>query len=161
VDSEFEELRKRFEGAALAYGLDQKPQASPKPVPLSRAKLKRLLAAGGKITGIRFKSRSLVLAGDNIMSQKEITREQAAAIAADNLRWREEARGYQIHLVVRLDEIKGPHPNPYGPSSQDLHDAWIVYLHDPNFIGLCSSTIMVISRDTGHVTYLGSACDEG
>jgi hypothetical protein len=95
------------------------------------------------------------------MSQNAITREQAAAIAAQNLRWRKDVRGYQIRSVLRIEEIKGPQPNPYLPSSQDLHDAWIVYLHDPNCIGLCSSTIMVISRDTGHVSYLGSACDEG
>ena len=123
MDTEFEELYKRFEDATLAWRQDQKPQASPKPASLSSAKLRRLLAAGGKITGIRLKSRSLVVVEDSSMSQKEITREQAAAIAANNLWWREEVRGFQIGSVVRLDEIKGRHPNPYGPSNQDLHDA--------------------------------------
>jgi hypothetical protein len=161
VDAESEELRKRFEEATLASRGDQKSQASGKPVSLSNAKLKRLLAAGGKITGIRFKSRSLVVADKSTMSQKEITREQAAGIAADNLKWSEGFREHQISAVVRLGEIKERHPNPYGPSSQDLNDAWIVYLHDPSFFGLRSSTIMLISRLTGHVIYLGSACDEG
>jgi hypothetical protein len=161
VDTESEELRKRFEDATLAWEQDQKPQADPKPAPLSRARLKRLLAAGGKITGVRLRSKSLVVADKTTMSQKEITREQAAGIAADNLKWSEGFREHQISAVVRLGEIKERHPNPYGPSSQDLHDAWIVYLHDPSFSGLRSSTIMVISRATGHVLYLGSAFDEG
>jgi hypothetical protein len=161
VDTESEELRKRFEDATLAWGQDQTPQASPKPAPLSRARLKRLLAAGGKITGVQLRSKSLVVADKSTMSQKEITREQAAAIAADNLKLSKGFRGYQISKVVRLGEIRWARPNLYGVSDEDLDDAWIVYLHDPSFFGLRSSTVMVISRASGHVIYLGSACDEG
>ena len=161
MDAESEELRKRFEDATLARKGVEKSRASQKPASFSRAKLKRLLAAGGKIVDVRLKSRSLVPADGNGMSQKEITREQVAAIAANNLMWHKEVSGYQIRSVLRLEEIRARHPNVYGLSPEDLKTSWIAYLHDPSFFGLRSSTIIVISRATGRVIYLGSACDEG
>ncbi|MGA8708570.1 MAG: hypothetical protein WB646_16470 [Steroidobacteraceae bacterium] len=157
MDTEIEELRKRFEKADL----EREPQVSSKPVSLRLAKLKKLLRAGAKIVSVAPRKKSSTVAADDGMSRREITREQAAGIAAHNLRWSEEYRWHQIRSVLELSEIRQTRPCLYNVSEEELEGAWIVYLHDPNFLGLRSSTIMVISRATGHVRYLGSACDEG
>jgi hypothetical protein len=91
-----------------------------------------------------------------------ITREQAAQIAADVLRFKSDSDTLKVGKVVTLEEITwaGPYPS-YGTSRDIFDNAWIVYVHPKEILGLMSSTIMVISRETGHVIYFGSANDEG
>jgi hypothetical protein len=91
-----------------------------------------------------------------------ITRDQAAQIAADILRSKSEARAYEVHRVVTLDEITWRCPRPgYGVSQDIFEDSWIVYLQDKTFVDLKSSTIMVLAQSDGHLAYFGSAYDEG
>jgi hypothetical protein len=91
-----------------------------------------------------------------------ITREQAAQIANDILRSKSEAGAYEVHRVVTLDEITWRRPHAgYGVSQDVFEGSWIAYLNDRTFVGLKSSTIMLLTRDAGHLAYFGSACDEG
>jgi hypothetical protein len=91
-----------------------------------------------------------------------ITREQAAQIATDVLRFKSEAGTYEVLHVVMLDEVKSRHPVPaYGVSESIFDGNWIVYLHDKKFFGLKSSMIIVLARDAGQLLYFGSANDEG
>jgi hypothetical protein len=49
---------------------------------------------------------------------------------------------------------------PYDVMGRDALTSWIVYLEGlPAMLG--SSTIALVSRDTGQVLYYGSANDEG
>ncbi len=91
-----------------------------------------------------------------------ITREQAAQMAADVLSAKSESGAYDIHHVVRLDEIRGRRPIPdYGVDRGIFEDNWIVYMAPKAFVGLTASTIMVLDQETGQLLYFGSAHDEG
>jgi hypothetical protein len=90
-----------------------------------------------------------------------ITREQAASIAADVLHFSAERNEYNVSRVVGFDELTGAPPAAYIRSSESIEDCWIVYLGRRKFIGLCSSTIMLVSKLSGHMVYFGSAGDEG
>ena len=91
-----------------------------------------------------------------------ISREQAAQIAADVLRFKPEFATFDIDKVVTLEEITWASPNPsYGTSRTIFDNSWIVYLRPKELVGLRAGTILVISRDTGRLIYIGSANDEG
>lgn len=91
-----------------------------------------------------------------------ITREQAAQIAADVLHFSAERDDYKIGRVVSFDELTGAPPAAYIRSSESIEDCWIAYLERMTFFnGICSSTIMLVSKTTGHMVYFGSAGDEG
>jgi hypothetical protein len=91
-----------------------------------------------------------------------ISREQAKWIAADNLKLRgDPCARMAVTKVVRLNEITYARPHAYNVPPQAWEDGWIVYMADSTFVGLCSSTVMLISRSTGHMIYFGSANDEG
>ena len=91
-----------------------------------------------------------------------ITREQARALAEEFLDRTEglpRRSGEDITGVYDLREIRWPHPSLYGVSF-DLQDTWIVYVRDES-ISIQSSTIVVVSKQTGDILYCGSASDEG
>jgi hypothetical protein len=91
-----------------------------------------------------------------------ITREQAARIAADVLHFSAERDAYNIGRVVAFDELRGAPPAAYICSSESIEDCWIIYLERKTFFnGVCSSTIMLVSKLSGHMVYFGSAGDEG
>lgn len=91
-----------------------------------------------------------------------ISREQAAQIAADALRLRSVAGTFDIGKVVTLKEITWRRPSAgYAVGPDIFSNGWIVYLHPKEMRGLTASTIAVVSRETGHVQYFGSANDEG
>ncbi len=91
-----------------------------------------------------------------------ISRELAARIAADSLNLSRSSHGiFTVGKVVTVDEIAYRRPILYLSGGVGLDDCWIVYLKPTNPTGLCSSTIMLISRVTGEEVYFGSANDEG
>ena len=91
-----------------------------------------------------------------------ITREQAHWTASGFLRQNWPELICEITNVLTLDEITFREPCLYGVSDEDLGQSWIAYCHKPEMLPmLCSSTIIVISKDTGKVIYSGSANDEG
>jgi hypothetical protein len=91
-----------------------------------------------------------------------ITRDQAAQIATDILRSKSEAGRYEVQYVVTVDEITWRRPHSgYGVDRDILEDSWIAYLHDRTFVGLRSSTVLVLARNDGRLIYFGSAHDEG
>ena len=49
-----------------------------------------------------------------------------------------------------------------GKAERRIEDTWVAYLEFPNEpLMICSSTIIIISRETGAVLYAGDANDEG
>jgi hypothetical protein len=91
-----------------------------------------------------------------------INRERAAQIAVEKLKLHPQECGYlTLGKVVSIDEITGARPCVYIVDNERLEDYWIIYFDRSPFVGLCSSTIMLISRTTGAEVYFGSANDEG
>jgi hypothetical protein len=92
----------------------------------------------------------------------KVSRGQAAQIATDALHFTAERDTYEIDRVVATDELARPRPAAYMTSNVSIDDCWIVYLKRKQWIPvLCSSTIMLVSKDTGHMVYFGGAGDEG
>jgi hypothetical protein len=91
-----------------------------------------------------------------------INREQAAQIAVEKLRFHSQECGFlTVEKVVSIDEIVGARPCVYMVGNESMEDCWIIYVNPGHFVGLGSSTIMLISRTTGAEVYFGSANDEG
>jgi hypothetical protein len=66
----------------------------------------------------------------------------------------------KIREVMDVEELQRRNlrePSIYGI---DVHGCWLVYLEQPGW-AIRSSQIVAVSKDTGQVVYLGSACDEG
>jgi hypothetical protein len=91
-----------------------------------------------------------------------INREQALQIAVEKLKLHPQDWGcLTVGKVVSIDEIPGARPCAYLVGNESMEDCWIVYFDRSHFVGLGSSTIMLISRTTGAEVYFGSANDEG
>jgi hypothetical protein len=91
-----------------------------------------------------------------------ISREQAAAIAKDALFFTDGRGRYKVYAVRGFDGNDCRHPHIYGMSDSTFADCWIVYLQpDPYIPVICSSTIMLIAKDSGRMVYFGMAADEG
>jgi len=91
-----------------------------------------------------------------------ISREWATQIAVENLKLHARDCGYlTVGKVVSIDEISGARPCVYIVSNERIEDCWIIYFDRSHFVGLCWSTIMLISHTTGAEMYFGSANDEG
>ncbi len=85
-----------------------------------------------------------------------IDRQQAHHIASREITNR--GLGTGVSSLYAPGELVPRAPNLYyGP---DLNAAWVAYVERP-LLGLRSSTIVVISSETGEVLYAGSANDEG
>ena len=66
-------------------------------------------------------------------------------------------RGFGIRRVSSGDEAAGL--MPYG-LSVPLEKCWIAYIEEP-MLALRSSSIILITKDSGRVVFSGSANDEG
>lgn len=85
-----------------------------------------------------------------------ISREEALSIAAAEIITRRLGTGAREALLAH--ERSGRLPLLYnGPN---LADCWIVYAERP-LVGLRSSSVVLVSRESGAVLYAGSASDEG
>lgn len=86
-----------------------------------------------------------------------INREEARAIAEKEVL--ETGAGAGIKRVCSFDESSR---RPSGYAMPDLTACWIVYLEPPPFFGgVCESSIVAISKESGAVLYRGRAGDEG
>tara|TARA_R110002110_G_scaffold415835_1_gene657174 strand:+ start:7141 stop:7401 length:261 start_codon:yes stop_codon:yes gene_type:complete len=85
-----------------------------------------------------------------------VTREEAKKIAQTEMKksWPK----YELIRVITLEEVDSAPPHVF---NDDLSNCWIAYLLPVEIVGLFSSTIIVIDRDTGEIRYQGSASDEG
>jgi hypothetical protein len=91
-----------------------------------------------------------------VSGHETVSREGARAIAEAYVAQRD-VGARRVRNVCALNEAT-PAPTLYdGP---DLSNCWIAYVDTP-LRGLQSSTIVLVSRDTGEVLYAGSANDEG
>lgn len=88
-----------------------------------------------------------------------ITREQAFEIA-DEAR-KEHMLGRSVIKVKSWEELGAGAPRLYSTSSMTRNSLWIAYIEPLQQLGLQSSTIVAIDRETGEVIYHGSANDEG
>ncbi len=91
-----------------------------------------------------------------------VSREHAERIAVEKL----QLHGSKLlqlasRKVVSIEEITGRRPIVYIVGNVGIEDCWIVNFEQANFLMLCSSTIMLISRAAGEEVYFGSACAEG
>jgi hypothetical protein len=92
-----------------------------------------------------------------------ITREDAQEIAEEYMAGDPGRERRAVTNVVTYQEVlvAGTRPpKPYGVIGRDLLTSWIVYVEGLPAM-LASSTILLVSRDTGQVLYFGSAGDEG
>jgi hypothetical protein len=89
--------------------------------------------------------------GESVISRDEALRVGAAEIAKRGI-------GTGARAAYLHSEIDWRAPLLYG--GPNLDDCWIVYAERP-ITGLESSTIVLVSRETGAVLYAGSAYDEG
>ncbi len=85
-----------------------------------------------------------------------VTREQAYEIAKQDALDNE--LGFNINKVLLPEEITSSLPVLYGVP---LENCWIAYVKTTEPLGLHSSTIIVVNRESGSVVYRGSANDEG
>jgi hypothetical protein len=91
-----------------------------------------------------------------------INHERASQIAVEKLKFHPQECGYlTVWKVALIDEISRALPNVYCVGNESMEDCWIIYFDQRHFVGLGSSTIMLVSRTTGAVVYFGSANDEG
>lgn len=88
-----------------------------------------------------------------------ISREEAFAIA-DEVR-KERMLGQRVERVLAWHEITNPLPSIYLTGSISRDSLWIAYIEPLQLLGLHSSIIVAIDRETGEVVYQGSAGDEG
>jgi hypothetical protein len=92
-----------------------------------------------------------------------ITREEAWKIAEEYMAGDPKRERRPVVKVVTYQEVLAAGtrpPMPYDVMGRDALTSWIVYLEGlPAMLG--SSTIALVSRDTGQVLYYGSANDEG
>lgn len=86
-----------------------------------------------------------------------ITREAARAIVDEYLRQNDSGRT-TTGPGVAVDE----HPGTltYWPHKVPLEDCWIVFIDSPP-IGITSSTVAIVEKESGDILYVGSAYDEG
>ena len=86
-----------------------------------------------------------------------ISREDAYRIAETEVK--ERGLGRAIRSVCSFEEITR---KPLGYAMPDLTACWIAYLEPPPFFGgVCESSIIAISKESGAVRYRGRAGDEG
>ena len=91
----------------------------------------------------------------------EITKAQALAIASKDLKNRDGYRDATVNRVVAYEKAGPLHLYLAFPDLPENH--WVAFVRKPDGEQwlICSSTIMLIHKKTGKVTYFGSAHDEG
>jgi hypothetical protein len=105
-----------------------------------------------------------------------ITREQAHWIARKYVRKHLPGGCSEIRAVRSSDELSGRRPflfewpderlcrfPEFDGDLDSLNHSWIAYCERPKDepLMLCSSTIIIISKDSGKILYAGTALDEG
>lgn len=85
-----------------------------------------------------------------------ITRDAARALATCDAK--RHGLGNTVLDVLLPGEIDGRVPMVYNVS---LDNCWIAYVGNSGPPALCSSTIILVSREHGAIIYRGSAYDEG
>lgn len=85
-----------------------------------------------------------------------ISRDQAREIARSDAI--AHGLGTHVEAVLLPDEITSRSPSLYGISTEN---SWVAYIRPPGPPSICSSTIVVMDRNSGKVRYRGSASDEG
>ncbi|MBU4492095.1 MAG: hypothetical protein KKD69_06495 [Euryarchaeota archaeon] len=93
---------------------------------------------------------------------KMVTREQAFTIATSCLS--SHPAPYLmvgISKVFTYEEINFRSPTMYNFPPDKIKNYWIAYIEGPRKFALCSSNIVMISKENGSVDYVGSANDEG
>ena len=101
--------------------------------------------------------------GNAALSQQEsaITREQAVRIATEHLSREPKLVCARIRRVVAWQELTWRRPSLFN-APPGIERRWVAYLEFPNEPPMsCSSTIVIVSRTTGAVLYVGDANDEG
>lgn len=90
-----------------------------------------------------------------------ISRSDAFEIAENYVKTCPLEEGTGISEILSIDEIVWRRPCIYGYSDEKMKNYWIAYVNIPSKAMISSSTILLISKDTGVVIYSGSAHDEG
>ncbi|MDO9567249.1 MAG: hypothetical protein Q7J15_10965 [Candidatus Desulfaltia sp.] len=93
---------------------------------------------------------------------KAISRSEAFEIANKYVKTCPLEECVGIREILSIEEIVCRRPCIYGHPDEKMKNYWIAYLSIPSKrIMLSSSTILLISKETGEIIYAGSANDEG
>ena len=90
------------------------------------------------------------------LERSVISRDQAYEIAKQDALDNE--LGFNVNGVFLPEEIASALPVIYGVP---LENCWVAYIKSPEPLGLRSSIIIIVDRESGEVIYRGSANDEG
>lgn len=90
------------------------------------------------------------------LERSVISRDQAYEIAKQDALDNE--LGFNVNGVFLPEEITSALPVIYGVP---LENCWVAYIKSPEPLGLRSSIIIIVDRESGEVIYRGSANDEG
>jgi len=91
----------------------------------------------------------------------KVSREAAHSIAAARVQHEFGLTG-KVGKVLSLDEITGRLPFIYSFPDEVLQDCWIAYVErSDRRMMLESSTVVLVSKVTGDIAYVGTAGDEG
>ncbi len=94
-------------------------------------------------------------------NENPVTREQALWIANEHLGREPGFVGARIRRVVSWEEMAWRRPSILNPPP-GIESSWVAYLELLNEPPIsCSSTIIIVSRETGAVLFAGDANDEG
>ena len=91
---------------------------------------------------------------------KVISRSEAFEIANKYVKTCPLEEGVGIRKILSIEEI-GRRPCIYNYSDEKMKNYWIAYVNIPSKEMISSSTILLISKETGEIIYAGSANDEG
>ncbi|MBU4014258.1 MAG: hypothetical protein KJ550_12470 [Proteobacteria bacterium] len=89
-----------------------------------------------------------------------ISRSEAFDIANKYVKTCPLEEGAGIRNIVSIEEIVWRRPCIYNYSDEKMKNYWIAYVNIPKEM-ISSSTILLISKETGEIIYVGSANDEG
>ncbi|MCE9640669.1 MAG: hypothetical protein K8S22_11060 [Betaproteobacteria bacterium] len=94
-------------------------------------------------------------------NEVKVSREAARSIAAARVQHEFGLTG-KVGKVLSLDELTGRLPFIYNFSDEVLRDFWIAYVkRSDRRMMLESSTVVLVSKVTGDIAYVGTAGDEG
>jgi len=89
-----------------------------------------------------------------------ISRSEAFDIANKYVKTCPLEEGVGIRKIVSIEEIVWRRPCIYNYPDEKMKNYWIAYVNIPKEM-ISSSTILLISKETGEIIYVGSANDEG
>jgi hypothetical protein len=90
-----------------------------------------------------------------------ISRERAREIALARLARDSVGDGAMgISEVLSLEEVEARQPLIYGFEPDRLKNYWIVYV-ETNVLTIKPSVVILVSKSTGEIAFVGSAGDEG